>query len=111
MRLIAALQKQVRHVAAVVEERDSQIRQLMDERRQLQTELVAESQRLDGLEVCSTSLYDGFTSVPWECEHAHMFFLARRRLLNISLVPLLYSKPSEVYSQHVVLCCFHCFTR
>lgn len=55
MRLVTALQKQVRHVAAVVEERDSQIRQLMDERRQLQTELVAESQRLDGLEVRSAS--------------------------------------------------------
>eukprot|EP00892_Ulva_mutabilis_P011780 jgi/Ulvmu1/8975/UM005_0066.1 len=49
LRLVAALQKQVRQVAAVLEERDSQIRQLMDERRQLQTELVAESQHLDGL--------------------------------------------------------------
>lgn len=50
-RLIAALQQQVRQVAVAVEDRDSQIRQLLDEGRQLQTALVAESQLLDGLDV------------------------------------------------------------
>jgi polyhydroxyalkanoate synthesis regulator phasin len=48
-RLLVALQKQIRDTQAMMREKDKQIQHLMDERRQLQTELVTESQRLDRL--------------------------------------------------------------
>lgn len=50
-RILVALQKEMRGVDATMHEKDRQIQQLMEERRQLQTELVTESQRLDHL-VC-----------------------------------------------------------
>lgn len=54
-RLLFALQKEMRDVDAALHEKDRQIQQLMDERRQLQTELVTESQRLDILVRCCAS--------------------------------------------------------
>lgn len=52
-RIVVALQKEIRDADAALQEKDKQIQQLMDERRQLQTELVTESQRLDHLVRCA----------------------------------------------------------
>jgi hypothetical protein len=52
LRILVALQKQVRDAAATMQEKNHQIQHLMDERRQLQTELVTESQRLEYLVRC-----------------------------------------------------------
>jgi hypothetical protein len=52
-RILTALQKQIRDADAMMQEKNHQIQHLMDERRQLQTELVTESQRLENLVRCN----------------------------------------------------------